>query len=162
MTDFKPSRSMRRVWRRNMDVGVMVREPMPTPEKFTLFTRYLDAQHDQTMARSYETFLDFLYDSPTDTYEFCYYLGCRLVGVSLADRCTQGLSSMYMYFDPDEAARSLGTFSILWEIDYCRRASWPYYYLGFYVAGSKTMAYKSRFRPNQVLAGHDCWVPFQE
>lgn len=158
---FKPTRSMRRVWRANADVGVVIRAPVATAQKFALFQRYLDAQHDDTMDRNYEAFERFLYDSPTDTCEFSFYLGQRLIGVSIADRCPGGLSSVYMYFDPADAARSLGTFSILWEIDYCARASLANYYLGFYVADCKTMNYKSRFRPNEVLAGNDCWVPFR-
>ena len=47
---------------------------------------------------------------------------------------------------------------MLWEVDYCRERKLDYYYLGFYVAGSRTMAYKARFRPHQILAGEDRWV----
>ena len=162
VAQFTPTRSMRRVWRRNLDLRVEVGGPVATAEKYILFERYLDAQHDETMARSYETFYDFLYDSPTTTREFSHYLGERLVGASIADVCPSGLSSVYMYFDPDHAGRSLGTFSILWEVEHCRREGLAYYYLGFYVAGSRTMAYKSRFRPNEVLVGPDCWTSFRE
>ncbi len=114
------------------------------------------------MSRSYETFHDFLYDSPIETLEFRYHVGDRLIGVGLADRWSGGLSSVYMYFDPAYAPRSMGTFSVLWEVDFCRRQQLPYYYLGYYVAGSDKMAYKSRFRPNQVLVGDDRWIMFRE
>ncbi len=162
VASFRLTRSMRRVQRVNEDIGAVVQEARVTDQKFELFCRYLDAQHDDTMARTYESFYTFLYDSPTDTSEVVYYLGERLVGVSILDRTPGGLSSVYMFFDPDLAARSLGTFSILWELDCCRRSELPYYYLGFYVAGSKTMSYKARFRPNEVLAGNDSWVPYRE
>jgi arginyl-tRNA--protein-N-Asp/Glu arginylyltransferase len=158
---FQPTRSMRRVARRNADVIVEEGRPAPTQAKFALYCRYLDAQHDDSMARSYETFCEFLYDSPMQTTEFRYRLGEHLLGVSIADRLPSGLSSVYMYFDPDFADRSLGTFSVLWEIDYCRRAGLPYYYLGFYIAGSPTMSYKSRFRPNEILVADDRWVTLQ-
>lgn len=166
---FSPTRSMRRVQRRNADVRIEVGRPATTDAKFDLFCRYLDAQHDETMSRTYETYRDFLYDSPVETCEFRYWLGERLIGVSLVDRWARsspgtagGLSSVYMYFDPAHAARSLGTFSVLWEVDFCRREGLRYYYLGFYVAGSGKMAYKSRFRPNEVLVGEDRWVRFRE
>ncbi len=159
---FTPTRSMRRVARHNADIRTDAAEAVPTDEKFALFALYLDAQHDATMSRSYETFVDFLYDSPVHTFEFRYYVGQRLIGVSIVDRCPNALSSVYMYFDPEHSARSLGTFSVLREIDHCRREDMPYYYLGFYVAGSRTMAYKSRFRPNEVLAGDDHWVSLQK
>ena len=158
---FQPTRSMRRVARRNVDMVVEEGRPAPDHEKFALYRRYLDQQHDDSMARSYETFCEFLYDSPMETCEFRYRLAGRLIGVSVTDRLPQGLSSVYMYFDPDFADRSLGTFSALWEIDYCRRSRLPYYYLGFYVAGSTTMSYKARFRPNEILVADDRWVTLQ-
>jgi len=155
---FRPTRSMRRVIRRNADVIVEVGRPAPDREKFAVYCRYLDAKHDESMTRSYDTFCEFLYDSPMETCEFRYHLNGRLMGVSIADRLSRGLSSVYMYFDPEFAERSPGTFSVLWEIDYCRRAGLTYYYLGFYVAGSATMSYKGRFRPNEILVGDDRWV----
>ena len=159
---FRRTRSMRRVWQRNADVRVSHIDLSPTPEKFDLFCRYLESQHDGLMSRSYESFLDFLYDSPTDSGEFEYRVGDRLVGVGVIDRCPGGLSSVYMYFDPAWGHRSLGTYSILWEIDHCRRHDLPYYYLGYYVAGSRTMEYKARFKPHEILGPDGCWVPAPE
>lgn len=160
--EFRPTASMRRVVRRNADVCVEAGRPEPSEEKFTLYRRYLDAQHDGTMSRSRESFLDFLYDSPTDSCEFRYRLGERVVGISIADRVPRGLSSVYMYFDPDCAARSLGTFSIVREIEFCRRAGLRFYYLGYFVADSRTMAYKARFSPNEILIGDDRWLTFRD
>ena len=159
---FIRSRSMRRVWLRNVDVRLEVSEPVATPEKFALFVRYLEYQHDDTMARTFEAFEGFLYDSPLDTLEFRYLLGERLIGFSIADQCPGGLSSVYMCFDPDFADRSLGTLSVLREVEHCRRQALPYYYLGYHVTGSRTMEYKSRFRPNEILSAKGCWVSFRE
>ncbi len=159
---FRPSRGMRRTWRRNGDLRVEPSEPVATEDKYEIFCRYLDFQHDDTMSRSYESFGEFLYDSPMQTDEFSYRLGDRLVGISLVDRWSNGLSSVYMFFDPDVASRSLGTYSVLWEVDYARSQRIPYYYLGYWVANSPKMAYKSRFRPNEVLVGSDRWVSLRE
>jgi len=158
VSEFTPTRSMRRVLRRNADITVTEGEPECSPERFDVYRRYLDGQHDQSMSRTYETFAEFLYETPTRTREFRYHLGERLIGVSIADRVPGGLSSVYMYFEPEFGERSLGTFSILWEIDHCRRAGLAFYYLGYFVAGSATMAYKSRFRPFEMLIGDDRWV----
>lgn len=162
VNQFSRTRSLRRVWRGNSDVRVEVGDPVATDEKFQLFCRYLDAQHDSAMSRSYESFCEFLYDSPIDTCEFRYSLGERLIGVGLADRWRGGLSSVYMYFDKALGGRSLGTFSVLWEVEYCQREGLPYYYLGYYVAGCQKMAYKSRFRPNEVLVNDDRWIVFRK
>jgi len=159
---FKPTRSMLRVARRNSDLTVRIGRPMPSAEKLDTYRAYLAAQHDGAMARTAEAFREFLYDSPTDTYELCYLLGERMVCASLADLLPHGLSSVYVYFDPHFAARSLGTFSALWEIDYCRRQGLTYYYLGYHVAGSRAMSYKSRFRPNEVLIADNRWEAYRE
>jgi len=155
---FHAGRSARRVTRRNADVAVEVGRIAVTDEKYTLYRRYLEAQHDGSMSRTYEAFRDFLYDSPLPTLEVRYRLGDRLIGVSILDRCPKGLSSVYMFYDPELGRRSLGTFSILWEIEYCRGQNLPYYYLGYYVAGSRTMAYKARFRPAEILVDDNRWI----
>ena len=46
---FKPSKSMRRVWRRNHDLSVEVRLPAPTAEQLDLFRRYLESRPDGPM-----------------------------------------------------------------------------------------------------------------
>ena len=62
-----------------------------------------------------------------------------------------GLSTVYYAFEPGEAKRSLGTFSALKEIELCAALGKSWYYLGFFVPGSRKMSYKTRFRPYQLL-----------
>jgi len=156
---FAESKSQRRVRRRNTDVHVDVGPPQPTAEKFELFARYLDGRHDDSMSRDFESFRSFLYASTTTTWELGYFTGERLIGVSIVDVCPTGLSSVYVYFDPAESSRSLGTFSALHEIDLCRRQGMPYYYLGIWVKGAATMDYKDRFCPNEILTEEGVWRP---
>ena len=40
----------------------------------------------------------------------------RLLGVAVTDACLGGLSAVYTFFDPDESARSLGTYAILQQV----------------------------------------------
>ena len=158
VSDFVPSRSQRRVRRKNSDIDVTLSDnPTPTRAKWRLFHNYVTRRHRGQMSSDYDTFVDFLYASPTASTELSFRLQDRLVSVSIVDVCRDGLSSVYVYFDPDLPARSLGTLSALWEIDYCRRTGIPYYYLGFYVVGSKSMAYKARFMPHELLDGSFVW-----
>lgn len=150
-TAFRPSRSQRRVGRRNRDLRIEVAAAVPSDEAHRLFVRYLDARHGDSMSRTWPDFTAFLYTSPLETLEARYRVGSRLVAVSILDACPDGLSSVYAYFDPDESRRSLGTFTALWEIEWCRRMGRPHYYLGYHVAGSQTMDYKARFLPQEVL-----------
>jgi len=155
---FRMSRSQRRIWRRNLDVRVEVGRPGPTEEKHDVYVRYLRDRHDGAMTGGREEFVAFLYGSPVDTLEFRYRLGRRLVGVSLVDRCPGLLSSVYMYYDPDDRWRGLGTHSILWEIFYSRDHGLEYYYLGYRVAGCPKMSYKANFRPHELLGPDGAWV----
>lgn len=158
---FNPTVSMRRVMRRNADVR-MERAPAEFDEtKFDLYRRYLDAQHDESMSRDAGSFREFLCESPTRSFEFQYHLGDRLVGVSVMDEVPSGLSSVYMYYDPEESHRSLGTLSILREIQYCVDRGLPYYYLGFLVSGCRKMEYKSRFLPFELLVSDGRWLGFR-
>ena len=73
----------------------------------------------------------------------------RLVGVALIDVASDALSAVYTYFDPGVRGVSIGTYSILKQIEFCRRLDLPYLYLGLWVAGSPPMQYKLRFQPHQ-------------
>ena len=73
-----------------------------------------------------------------------------------ADILADGLSMVYSFYDPDEAERSLGTFMILDHLDRAQRLGLPHLYLGYWVEGSKKMAYKARFRPQERL-GMNGW-----
>jgi len=163
--DFRPTRSMRRVIERNRDVVGEMRVPVPTSEQYSVFRSYLDARHrDGGMADM--TVLDYammIEDSHVDTRMIEYRqrtserssheLGNgRLVSVALTDVLSDGLSMVYSYYDSDESSRSLGTFMILDHIERARRMGLSYVYLGYWVEGSRKMAYKGRFLPQQRLA----------
>src|SRR3546814_12656501 len=71
----------------------------------------------------------------------------RLVGACLTDRQADGLSMIYSFFDPDHAERhGLGNFIIMDHILRARAVGLPYIYLGYWVQGSRSMAYRSEGR----------------
>jgi arginine-tRNA-protein transferase len=155
---FTPSKSQRRVWRKNDDLAVTIQEPDPTPEKHQLYERYRKYWHDSPESQDWDTFTRFLYESPVDTVEFLYRdpFG-RLLGVGICDVCPQSLSSVYFYFDPDIADRSPGTFSALYELQWARQHAIPYYYLGYWIRSCGAMEYKSGFRPHEFLSTDGTW-----
>ena len=79
-----------------------------------------------------------------------------LIAVALTDILADGLSMVYSFYDPAEVSRSLGTYMILEHIERARRLGLPHVYLGYWVEGSKKMAYKARFLPQERL-GMDGW-----
>jgi arginyl-tRNA--protein-N-Asp/Glu arginylyltransferase len=160
--DFRPSQSMRRILRRNADICSEMRVAVPTSEQYSVFRGYLDSRHrDGGMADM--TVLDYammVEDSHIETRVIEYRRatdaaaagrGGDLVAIGLTDVLGDGLSMVYSFFEPDEAARSLGTFMVLDHIARAQRMGLAYVYLGYWVRGSRKMDYKSRFLPQERL-----------
>jgi leucyl-tRNA---protein transferase len=155
---FKSDKSQRRCSRRNADLVVSAGDPAPTDEKFGLYRRYLKEWHGREDGDSREEFEAFLYESPVRTIEFEYRdRASNLLAVGICDQCPLSLSSVYFYFDPACAGRGLGTFGALYEIGHAAALGIPYYYLGYWVAGCGSMAYKAGFAVHQFLSTDGAW-----
>jgi arginyl-tRNA--protein-N-Asp/Glu arginylyltransferase len=167
--DFRPTRSMRRIQERNVDLIGDMRPAAPTTEQYSVFRAYLDNRHrDGGMADM--TVLDYammVEDSHVETRTIEYRrrgpdssINGRgtgeLLAVGLTDVLSDGLSMVYSFFESGEAGRSLGTFMILDHIARARRMGLAYVYLGYWVAGSRKMDYKGRFLPQERLTA-DGW-----
>jgi arginine-tRNA-protein transferase len=148
---FRATRSQRRCLKRNSDVVAESGPPHASDEKLALYRRYLEARHDGSMSGSADEFVEFLYRAPQLTREVEFRIGGRLLGAGLFDVTRQALSAVYFYFDPELEARSPGTLNVLWLVGEAKRRSRPWLYLGYYVRGSPTMAYKAGFHPHQLL-----------
>lgn len=159
VAEFRASRSQRRCRARNRDVSVEVARPTPTEEKYRLYARYLGGRHpDGQMEGSADEFHSFLYTSTVRTVEILYRAGGRLLGVGIADVEPTAMSAAYCYFDPGEAARSIGVLNVLSMIEECRRSGVPHLYLGYYVRDCRKMSYKAAYRPCEVLEADGRWT----
>ena len=94
-----------------------------------------------------------------ESFEITYWQDDRLVCLAVCDRGNNSMSAVYTFFDPDMKSAGLGTYSILKQIEYCDRNNLRHLYLGYYVAKSPHMQYKSRFVPNERLIDGK-WVRF--
>ncbi len=160
---FMPDRSQKRCLRRNADLAVTESIPGYNAERHALYERYLRTRHagggmDEAEASDFRRFLTAPW-SPTLFLEFRQ--GARLLGVAVTDVCLTGMSAVYTFFDPDQTARSLGTFAILQQVELARRRGIQWLYLGFWIEGHPKMDYKRRFRPLQIR-GPDGWQPMAE
>jgi arginine-tRNA-protein transferase len=163
--EFVAGASFRRCLRDNADLVSMRFGAAPTAEQYSLFRAYLDARHcDGGMADM--TVLDFammVEDTQVNTMLFEYRLRPepdragvpgRLIACALTDVLDDGLSMVYSFFDPDLSARGLGTFMVLDHIAKAKAMGLPHVYLGYWVAGSRKMDYKRRFKPLEYLDAH--------
>ena len=158
-SDFVPTKTTRRCLKRNADLTVTLGGLAPDAERFDLYQRYQTQRHGDTSHLDWQSFTDFLYDSPVNTIEFAYRDAAgTLLAVGICDVCDESLSSVYFYYDPQESVRrGLGTLGVLREIEFCKSRSIPHYYLGFWVGGCPAMAYKTNFRPYETLGTDGVW-----
>lgn len=163
--EFEAKRSLRRNARDNLDLVATRMPGAPSSEQYSLFRDYIEARHsDGGMAEM--SVLDYslmVEDSVVETFVTEYRLKpdengeTPLLGVSLCDRLSDGISMVYSFFDPDVPARSLGTYMILDHVNYAREQGYKFVYLGYWIEGSRKMRYKDRFQPQERLTSKG-WV----
>jgi len=158
---FRPSRSQRRVIRRNADLSRRTCEAWATEAQYAVFRRYLDHRHaDGGMADmdafDYASMVD---ETPVNSSVIEYTRPDpatgedSLVGACLSDILGDGLSMVYSFFEPAEQDRSLGAYMILDHIRLAGEMDLPYVYLGYWVHGSPKMNYKTLYRPFELCDG---------
>jgi arginine-tRNA-protein transferase len=167
--EFQPSATQRRTLKRHADLEVTACKPWTTEEQFLLLRRYLKHRHPGggMIDMDENDFADMVEQSPVKTYLIEYREPSvgdtpgRLVGACLTDQQADGLSMIYSFFEPEDAARSgLGNYIILDHIVRAARAGLPYVYLGYWVEDARRMAYKARYRPLEKLGPHG-WHRFE-
>jgi arginine-tRNA-protein transferase len=166
--EFQPNATQRKLLKKHADLEVHACRPWATDEQYRLLRRYLTTRHPGGgMAMMDEgDYADMVEQSPVDSVVVEYREPAahgrrgKLVGACITDQQGDGLSMIYSFFDADDAARpGLGNFIIMDHITRARVAGLDYVYLGYWVKGSDRMAYKTRYRPIEVL-GPNGWNAF--
>jgi arginine-tRNA-protein transferase len=173
VAEFEADQGLRRIAKRNRDIVARRVSAQATSEQYAIFRAYIDARHaDGGMAdMSVLDYTMMVEDSTIETSVTEYRLRPQdgidipferlpLIACSLSDALSDGLSMVYSFFEPDHAARSLGTYMILEHIESARHLGLPYVYLGYWIEGSRKMSYKERFMPQERLTSQG-WVRHQ-
>lgn len=171
--NFTLFRSQKRVMKKNRDTLIHIRTPGMTQEHLDLYNRF-HKHKSETVGWNYtpinpqlyyENFVDGAHDFGK---EVLYFRDDRLVGVDLIDITEDGISSIYFYYDPDYSPFSLGTYSLLMQIELAKRMDLRWIYLGYWVDGCRSFAYKMNYRPLEILDGFPpleeraVWIPLQQ
>ncbi|MCY3021759.1 MAG: arginyltransferase [Planctomycetota bacterium] len=158
---FRPGRSQRRTWKRNQDLEVRLGPPLADAPRLELYNRYHRAQARRKgwprHSADAEDYAFTFVENPVPSMEISLWEGRALRGVVLADVTPTVVSAVYHYHDPDMPGRGLGTYSILQTIEFARHAGKPWVHLGYYVAGSASMAHKARYRPHEIMDAQGVW-----
>ena len=165
VSEFEYTRRFRRTLRRNADIEVVQsREPLISDkEAFKLYASYIESRHpDGAMyPPDIRTMRSMLYLEPDrDDFHLYGFLDNEVVFIAQTDKINNGLSANYTIFNTELDERSLGTFSILKQIEICRSLDQKYLYLGYIIEAVENMAYKRDFLPQERFTD-GVWCKFK-
>ena len=159
--NYAMTRSQKRAVQASSQVDIRLGRPHYSKEKFKLYLdhkrRFQSLEDD---VEDEENFRLSFYGKTPFGMEFEYFLDGKLIGVALADVTRKTFSAIYTFYSSEHAYLSLGTYSIIKQIQFCQSRGIPYFYLGYFIAKNKSLVYKSNFRPNEVYINHE-WRPFR-
>ncbi len=150
---FEPGPRFRRVLKRNTDLVVNPVQNIADDEYYYLYKHYIGVRHaDGDMyPATREQYSSFLLSQCEGTQYFSIRKRGQLLGVMVCDRLDGAMSAVYTFYDPLEEKRSLGTYSVLWQITEARRLGLTHLYLGYWIRDSRKMRYKIDYRPMEML-----------
>ncbi len=153
---FKPSKSQRRAIKKNRFTKVVLQEPTASPYRVELYNKYHKFKSQKSGwyyfpidTKTY--YKEFVVGAHDFGKEVLYVIDNKIVGVDLIDILEDGISSIYFYYDPDYGKLSLGIYSLIYQIELARKLGLRWIYLGYWVKGCASFAYKTQFKPYQVL-----------
>lgn len=153
--EFKPNRNQKRVWKKNRDITVEIGPLACSQENLALLDKFLTTRFPGRDTQPLDYYSGFFLNHITNTVEFRYRVGTKLVGVAIVDLSQTWLNVVFFYFDPEEEKRSPGTFNILYLIDFCKQKKIRFIYLGYWIKDVKAMSYKAQFKPHYIYCDNN-------
>ncbi len=159
---FAPNRSQKRAFRRGQKLlRVEMGAPRIDESRVALYNLHKKVRGlgDGQPAIDADGYRDFLVSTCCESFELAYYIGHELVAVAIVDRGVDSLSAVYCYYDPARERLGPGTYSIMKQVELCKRWGLRYLYLGLYIADCDAMRYKARYLPHERMIGGQ-WIEF--
>ncbi len=174
VADFRPNRSQRRARAACSHLRVEVGAPRVDEARLALYRRWhsereASREWSPSMLTAREYSLQFTFPHPS-AREVAWYDdgaegGPRLVAVGICDQTPNAWSAVYFFYDPAYARLSLGTASVVFQVELAKARGISHVYLGYRVLACTSLRYKGGFRPHELLEGRpelrapSRWVP---
>ncbi len=160
VANFKYSRIQRYTWKHHSSLEVAMQPLEDVPGHFELYQRYMLARHSNgdigyDLRKQY---LDFLMAKSADSRIVEFREDGILRMVSIIDLHTDGVSVLYIYYEPFITQSSYGTYCLLWMVEWSRQMKLGYVYLSYWIEQGTKLSYKSNFYALQGLV-NDTWQP---
>ena len=158
---FTANRSQRRAWKQHSHLEATLHPLQDNAEHYALYQRYQHGRHpdggmDNDDRESYQNFLlqsyvDSVLVEFREPFDHARDRQGALRMVSLIDVLSDGLSSVYTFYEPDIPHARFGVYNVLWQIELCRRLNLDFVYLGYWIEQSRKMSYKTQYQPAEGL-----------
>ncbi len=157
VSHFAPTESQRRALRRARRFRLEWGPPRVDRARLRLYERW-HQMREQTRGwddspideRAY--FYQFAFPHPS-ARELAFYDGDEVVAVGIYDETPNALSAVYFFYAPEIARLSPGVANVMLAVERAKDQHHSHVYLGYRVAGCRSLEYKGRFKPHQLLVG---------
>ena len=165
VTDYEFRKSLRRILRRN-GVEFEIHDGPATiddqkKELMEVFRRQFKGDYYESLESA--LFGEKVRSTIFDTREITVWYEGKLVGYSFFDVGENSVASILGIYDPEFSRYSLGVYTMLLEIEWCRQESKKFYYPGYAVPGNSRFDYKLRLGEIDYLdPSTGDWRPWSE
>tara|TARA_B100001250_G_C19778534_1_gene780759 strand:+ start:67 stop:792 length:726 start_codon:yes stop_codon:yes gene_type:complete len=151
--NFIPSKSQKRVKKYLNKLTVKILPLTFDEEHYKLYIQYQNKRHrnnneDEDDVADYN---DFLIKSNVNSKIVEFRFNNELKIISIIDFVKDGISAVYTFYDCNNNKLSLGTVSIIWLLELCKKENLPFLYLGYWIYESQKMKYKTNFKPYELM-----------
>lgn len=156
------SKSLRKIMRRNEAHFQIYAAPGSiTREKESLYQKYRAVFPGILSASLQDSLLDGGKHNIYNSCEITVYDGRKLVACSYFDLGVTSAASILGFYDPEYKAYSLGLYTMLAEINFCKQRGMAHFYPGYVVPGYHRFDYKLRIGAVEYFdLRSNGWQPF--
>jgi leucyl-tRNA---protein transferase len=161
LKDFYFSKSQRKCLRTNSDLQTRVHSLRIRPEHELLFMKHAYRFESNRPQNIFGFFSIFSNVQPCKGLEFDVFKDHKLLATSfvhVGDKC---MSGNYCIYDTEENHRSLGTYTMLRELEYAKKIGLDYYYPGFVYDVPSEFDYKLNFNNMEYYDWSGNWYPLE-